>query len=320
MARRRTVLKESCKYTIAERFEEYICEKRARNLAPKTITCYMESFDKFGLVIDTSMYVNDLTSKDIDEFATYMLEEDISESSINHYLRDIKAFVNWCIKNNYIENGFKIELIRYQETQKEPYTDEEIMKLLEPPKDKKNFVELRTFTMIQWILATGNRISTIVNIKNKDIDFKNKTITLTHTKNRKLQVIPLSDNLAKAVRSYQKKISKMGITSEYLFFNVYGEKLTTNAIKQALRDYNLARGVSKTSAHLLRHTFAKNYISQGGDCMALQKILGHSTITMTRKYVNLCTADLQKNFDSFCLLDRVSSPNSGKRRVTTLAS
>ncbi len=318
--RRKATLKESSEYTISERFAEYIMEKRARNLAPKTITCYKESFDKFSKVIDTSMYVNELTSKDIDAFANSLLDEEISESSINHYLRDIKAFVNWCIKNEYIEKSFKVALVRHQETQKEGYTDEEIMKLLEPPKNKKNFVELRTFTIIQWIIATGNRISTVINIKNSDIDFKNKTITLAHTKNKKLQVIPLSDNLAKAVRSYQKKTSKMGIESEYLFFNVYGEQLTPNAIKQSLRDYNLARGVEKTSAHLLRHTFAKNYIAQGGDCMALQKILGHSSITMTRKYVNLCTEDLQKNYESLSLLDRVSSPNTGKKRVVSLAS
>lgn len=318
--RRKAILKETCEYTIDERFEEYIMEKRARNLSPKTITCYKESFDKFSKVIDKNMYVNDLTNKDIVEFATSLLDEEIAESSINHYLRDIKAFVNWCIKNEYIEKGFKIELIRHQETQKDPYTDEEIMRLLEPPKSKTNFVELRTYTIIQWIIATGNRISTVINIKNSDINFHRKTITLAHTKNKKLQEIPLSDSLARAIKSYQKKTANMGIRSEYLFFNIYGEQLTPNAIKQSLRDYNLARGVNKTSAHLLRHTFAKNYISQGGDCMTLQNILGHSSITMTRRYVNLCTEDLQKNYENYSLLDRVSSPNTGKKRHTKLAS
>ncbi len=73
----------------------------------------------------------------------------------------------------------------------------------------------------------------------------------------------------------------------------------------ALKAYNICRGVTKTSVHLYRHTYAKNYIMAGGDCTYLQRLLGHSTLTMTNHYINLYATDLQRNYDKFNPLDNM---------------
>ena len=88
--------------------------------------------------------------------------------------------------------------------------------------------------------------------------------------------------------------------------------MTENALKLSMRDYNLGRGVKKTSVHALRHTFAKLWICNNGDVFRLQKMLGHSTLDMTRKYVNLFSTDLKKDFDEYSPLDKLVR----KRRKT----
>ena len=103
--------------------------------------------------------------------------------------------------------------------------------------------------------------------------------------------------------------------SDYLFCNIGAEKLTTNALKHSLRDYNLARGVTKTSAHALRHTFAKNWILNTGDVFRLQKLLGHSTLEMTRKYVNMFSEDLKDNFENYNPLDRLKRTQPRRQTV-----
>lgn len=315
MARKRISVKNEANYTMEERFNDYIAEKRGLNLSPKTITCYIESFNRFSEIIDPSINIRELTRSDVYSFSNDLLEQgDIKITSINHYLRDIRAFLYWCMDNGYMDS-FKVEMLKYQEEPKQTYTKEELKLLLAKPKNSNDFVELRTFTIIQWIIGTGNRISTICNVKINDVDFKNKKIYLRHTKNKKLQEIPLSPSLARIIRDYIKKTNDTENRSEYLFCNVYNEKLTPNAIKQSLRDYNLARGVKKTSAHALRHTFAKEYIATGGDCMKLQRILGHSSLEMTRKYVNLLTEDLQRDFENYSLLDRMSQSNSKEHKM-----
>ena len=75
----------------------------------------------------------------------------------------------------------------------------------------------------------------------------------------------------------------------------------------AVRKCNISRGVTKTSLHLFRHTFAKNYIIAGGDSVYLQRLLGHSTLSMTNHYVRLYSTDLQKNYDKFNPLDNLAN-------------
>lgn len=78
---------------------------------------------------------------------------------------------------------------------------------------------------------------------------------------------------------------------DYLFVNELGEQMTRNAMQHAIARYNKKRGVEKTSIHAFRHTFAKHYITSGGDAFKLQRLLGHSTLDVTLNYVNLYGTD-----------------------------
>jgi integrase/recombinase XerD len=70
----------------------------------------------------------------------------------------------------------------------------------------------------------------------------------------------------------------------------------------------------KTSAHLYRHTFAKNWILNGGDIFRLQKVLGHSDLTVVKEYVNMFSNDLSIDFDRFNPLDRLEM-NQMKKHI-----
>lgn len=91
--------------------------------------------------------------------------------------------------------------------------------------------------------------------------------------------------------------------------------MTENALKLSIRDYNAARGVKKTSVHALRHTFAKLWIHNNGDVFRLQKMLGHSTLDMTRNYVNLFAVDLKEGFDEYSPLDRMVRKRRKKHTI-----
>jgi len=158
---------------------------------------------------------------------------------------------------------------------------------------------------VNYLLSTGNRVNTIVNLKVGNIDFENGLIMLEKTKNRKQQITPMSKTLHRILGEYIQY--RKGGLNDYLFCTIYGEKLTTNAIGNSIRKYNIRRGVSKTSIHLFRHTFAKNWILAGGDIFRLQKILGHSSMDIVREYVNMFSDDLQRDFDKFNPLEQIVS-------------
>ena len=82
------------------------------------------------------------------------------------------------------------------------------------------------------------------------------------------------------------------------------------------RSYNRSRGVEKTSIHLFRHTFARKYLVDcGGDAFMLQKLLGHSTLAMTKHYCAIYDADISKNYDRFSPLAQLQQTKSKLRRA-----
>ena len=84
-----------------------------------------------------------------------------------------------------------------------------------------------------------------------------------------------------------------------------GNQLNLRSFQGPIRRYNISRGVTKTSVHLFRHTFAKNFILAGGGMVQLQALLGHSTMDMTRHYVNIYGTDLKRNFEMLNPLDNI---------------
>jgi len=98
---------------------------------------------------------------------------------------------------------------------------------------------------------------------------------------------------------------RKGKLDDYLFCNQYGGQMQKDSITTMLYRYNHARGVRKTSIHLFRHTFAKNWILNKGDAFRLKAILGHSTMAMVNVYVGMWGKDLHKDFDDFNPLEKM---------------
>jgi integrase/recombinase XerD len=236
----------------------------------------------------------------------------VKPTSINHYLRDCRAFLYWCMdeERSYMKR-FKVSLVEAQEEQVKLFTDDELERLLEKPNKNDSFLTWRTWVIVNWVLATGNRASTICDIRVGDIDFTSKEISLRHTKNKRSQIIPLSPSLEITLKEYIKMWRYDAPEDGWLFPNVCEDKLTTNAQRHSFAKYCKDREVSRTNIHGLRHNFAKGWVRNNGNMFVLQKILGHSTLEMTKKYVRLFSEDIKEDFEKFSPLDTIK--RSSKR-------
>jgi len=158
-----------------------------------------------------------------------------------------------------------------------------------------------------------NRLNTLSNLKIKDIDFENHEVSLRKVKNKKQYAIPLTPSLEHALIDYLR--FRKGTPDDYLFCNQYGDKFQKDSITTAIYRYNHSRGVLKTSIHLFRHTFAKNWILNRGDPFRLKAILGHSTMEMVNRYVNIFGRDLHKDFDVFNPLEKMKGFMTNKKSI-----
>ena len=103
--------------------------------------------------------------------------------------------------------------------------------------------------------------------------------------------------------------ARKGKPDDYLFCDLYGGMLSENALRLSIAAYNKRRGVSKTSIHMFRHTFARKYLVDcGGDAFTLQRLMGHSTLNMTKHYCSIYDADIAKNFDRVSPLAQIQKP------------
>ena len=189
----------------------------------------------------------------------------------------------------------------------ETYSDEELTKLLQKPNMKTcKFVEYQSWVMTNLLFSTGIRQRSLIHLKVEDIDFDNRMLNVRMTKNRKVLLVPISNTLASILREFLRHRQHKD-SGDWLFCNVFGKQLVKSTCYNMLYQYNKGRGIQTTGIHRYRHTFAKQWIVNGGNVVSLSRLLGHSSLSITQNYVNLLTSDLSKQVDEINILDKFSS-------------
>ena len=299
--------------TLAEAFENMMQAKRVMNVSVETIKHYYYGYKYFVEFFGEGRYCAEVEKDSIFDYLAYIRETkpNIAQKTVETYIRGLRTVLYFFMENGWMEE-FKIALPRTEETIKETYTDEEIKRLIKKPDIKKcTFAELRNWAMVCYFIATGNRSSTVAEIRIGDVRLQDNEIFIRKTKQKKQYILPLSGSLKPVLQEYLR--FRKGEPDDFLFCTASGSQFTKNTISECMRIYNRSRGVERTGVHLFRHTFAKNWIMNGGDIFRLQKILGHSSLDMVKNYVAIYGSDLKRDYDQYSLLDTVSASGSGQR-------
>lgn len=297
--------------TLRDGCNKYIDNCKQRNLREHTIKHYQQSYLKLFTFFDEDMSLNDFTKESYNEYVIFLKDTLTNDISINAYLRDLITTIHFLQKEGYVDQ-FKMQSIKVDKHTIETYTDKELGLLLKKPDIKKcSFVEYQCWVICNFLLSTGVRQRSLMNIKVKDIDFDNNLVSLSHTKNRKTLLIPLNSSMILILHEFL-KYRKPKNNEDYLFCNTFGQQLTKSTSYHMLYFYNKSRGVEKTGLHRWRHTFAKQWILSGGNVVTLSRLLGHSSLDITQNYLNLLISDLAKEVDEIDLLGKYSERKSIK--------
>ena len=297
--------------SVQEGYDKFMRVKRMKNLSPDTLKYYEQSFKYFGQFYDVNQPCASITRDTFYDYVEHLQQtRNANTVTINTYVRGLRGLFYFFMDEDYLPR-FKIQLLKEQQTIKETYTDAELLRLLKKPNLKTcDFSEYRSWVMINYLLGTGNRIRTVINVKINHIDFENGLIFLAETKNKRQQIIPMAQSLSQILQEYL--TYRKGEPDDYLFCSIHGTQLTRDGATTVLYKYNHRRGVEKTSVHVFRHTFAKMWILRGGDPFELQAILGHSDQSMVKKYVNIYGQDLKPNFARYNPLDNFLREQKGE--------
>jgi len=189
--------------TLEKGFDSFVKKCKVKNLSTRTIEYYIAEYERFTKYLDKESNLSVINSDVIDDYIFWLRNNTkANDITIATYLRAIRAIFYYFMKLGYTPK-FDITIPKAVKKVKETYTDSELMILLKKPNIHKcTFTEYKTWVYVNYLLATGNRISTVVNVKIKDLDFENQLIKLTTTKNKRQQIIPMANTLAPILIEY----------------------------------------------------------------------------------------------------------------------
>ncbi|ACK60767.1 TPA: tyrosine-type recombinase/integrase [Bacillus cereus] len=278
-----------------EAYEKFFKDCYLRNLRPATIGYYKNEFHGAKKIINKQLV--EWVQKDIEDLILKS-KQLMKVTTINTRLRALRSFYNFLDKNKLIDkNPMKnIKLLRDRQKTIETLDNQEIEKLIKTIRKQKTFVGFRDEVILLVFLDTGVRLSELVGINVEDVRY-NKLI-IRRTKNLFERTVYLSDTTQERLESYIKVRGE--VATNKLFISQDNKELNPHSIQTRLTKYGKEAKISKrVSPHTFRHTMAKRMIVSGLDAFSLMHLLGHTDITVTKRYVNLWGQDLEQKHKEY---------------------
>ena len=288
---------------------------QAEGKSPHTVRWYMGKLRIFLEYLDDTGHAtqaDELSTEAIRGFVVHLQQsvradeqnphkpaksEGLSPQTVQGYVRVIKAFLSWAHREDYIgTNPSRNVRIPKAPRVIVPTLSESQVRLLLSVIDKGKPVGFRDYCLVLTLLDTGMRLSELVGLGLDDLDMEEGRLRVMG-KGSKERLVPAGASLQKVlwkyVNHYRPEPMWRGIRA--LFLTRGGEGVSASTVYWRLRTYGDEAGLEgvRCSPHTFRHTFARNFLLNGGDVFSLQKILGHSSLAVVRMYVELASEDVQ---------------------------
>jgi integrase/recombinase XerC len=175
-------------------------------------------------------------------------------------------------------------------------SEEEVAEFLDLPQSRQP-LDLRDKAILEFLYATGIRVSELVNINLDEVNFEERLIRIMG-KGKKERIVPFGRLAADSLKFYilaRSQITKGDVEEKALFVNYRGERLTSRSVERIVDKYIRVTAIQrKISPHSLRHSFASHLLSRGADLRVIQELLGHESLATTQKYTHLDLKQLLK--------------------------
>lgn len=284
-----------------ELFLEYKAVEEGLNIK-STIPDYKDDFKVFLKYFPNIKTVDDLNDELIDNFIYEQSLNDLKSSTISRRISTIKNFFLFLENEKIATNLVKEVILPKKEKHIPTFLSIDEIKNLLSVFDETKPTEYRDKTMVLVMYSAGLRVSELINLEKRSINFEEKLITLKG-KGNKERFVPLNYIALEYLNNYlsQNKNNKVFSKSKYLFINKKdGKPLTRQYFFVELNKYAKRAGINKKiSPHTLRHSFATHLLENGADLRVVQELLGHSKIETTQIYTHLSTKKILDALDLY---------------------
>lgn len=280
-----------------DRFIEYL--KYQRNYSDFTCNNYNKDLNEYNsFILSNKINYKNMDYNEAKEYVIYLNKKSDAKSTISRKLSSLRTFYKYLVLNNKAEsNPFLLVSSPKKEKRIPKFINYNNMEEILNVPNIKTKEGQRERVILEVLYASGVRVSELVNIKLKDIDFSNKNILILG-KGSKERLVSFGDYALEYINLYLKEGRKLlldGVKSDYLIVGKKSEKLTTRRVEQIIDDI-----IKKTSIklnitpHMFRHTFATHLLDNGCDLLVVQELLGHASLSSTEIYTHVSNEHLRE--------------------------
>lgn len=292
--------------TVEQLVEDFLAHCRAKNLSTRTIEWYGY---KYGAFIDWCrergiFKAAELETADLEEFVATERARGISENTVKGTAQILKTLCRFGYRRKEMGDIITDQFVMPKTPQVliETFTDDQLQALLEAP-NLRTWKGIRDRALMLMMFDTMARVSEITGLLDQDVNLTERVIRVMG-KGRKERDLPLGNEATVAALRYRRLVANLRPNDPF-FITQHGTGISRHQAHDIVAGYGKKAGIEgvRCSPHTLRHTSAKKFLLNGGDVFTLQKLLGHTTLYMVRRYVQLGMEDLKVQHERFSPAD-----------------
>jgi integrase/recombinase XerD len=264
-----------------------------RDLSANTIESYRRDLNGYlnflrEIKVDSA---SGITAEHVTGFIASLSRKGLAANSIARKLSSLRGFHKFLAAEGHCDVDPTSTLESPRQWRKLPgvLNIKEVERLLSQPKGDAPLV-VRDKAILEFLYATGVRISELIHIKRKDL-LSEVELVRVMGKGQKERIVPIGKEAVRSAHRYLQEVrSKLAgeHSEDVLFLNRRGQPFSRMGLWKILRKYVNRAGITKrVSPHTIRHSFATHLLKGGADLRAVQEMLGHADISTTQIYTHL---------------------------------
>jgi len=323
-------------FTLSQIIQGYTLNAQARQLSPHTIADYHNTFRKLAAFLENDLPFDQIAKSQLERF---LASQTVSKKTLLNYHTGLSSLWRWAVEEGYAIANLPRQIDPPHPGRRtiNPFSDADLRAIVNAISSSKTYSNHGTIAsnvlpnqdrnraIILLLLDTGLRADELCSLAVRDVDLHNRFVHVASGKGDSERFVPFSPRTAQALWKYlasrtDKCRGRSGkgnpqmnnfnrpapTTHEPFFITLNQTPLDRHRLLKQLRSLGRRAGVANVHPHRFRHTFAILYLRNGGDPYSLQVILGHATMEMVKKYLQIAKSDLE-NFH------RLASPVANLR-------
>ena len=271
-----------------------------RNYSEKTVLAYSEDIkqlQEFAQEEYGRFNPLEVEAELIREWIVSLMDRGYTSTSVNRKLSSLRSFYKYLLRQGEVTKDPLCKITGPKNKKPLPVflKESEMNKLLDETDFGEGFKGYRDRLIIEVFYATGIRLSELIGLDDKDVDFSASLLKVTGKRNKQ-RLIPFGDELRELMLGYINIRNEMiPERSEAFFVRENGERLYKNLVYNLVKR-NLSKVVTlkKRSPHVLSHTFATTMLNNDAELGAVKELLGHESIATTEIYTHATFEELKK--------------------------